>query len=121
MRVQDLVNTPVPIVSLGGAPPVTVSAFITPQSLISFPIASVVVKLLWRVAGALVDVAQTNNWVGLAAALAVGTLLYFVSTSDETLALSRRQKLIGATFALINTLVLFAAAAGLDNVGGGEK
>ena len=94
-------------------PPVTVSAFITPQSLVSFPIASLVVRLLWSVADKLVPGALANNWVGLGIALVIGLLVYLLSISDGTLAMTRKQKAIGIAIATINSLVLFAAAAGI--------
>ena len=122
MKLHRLFNKRVDVKIAGLAPgvppppPVSVSAFITEQSLVSFPIATGVVKLIWFVTGMVVENAEKTNWVGLIIALAVGILIYAISTSDTTLTLTPRQKLVGIAIALINALVLFAAAAGIDTV-----
>lgn len=133
MRLQTLVNPAVQPhrVSLsGGGPgqaapsgpmPATTSAFITPQTLVSFPVASLVVRLLWAVADKLVAGAGQNNWVGLGIALIVGLLVYTLSVSDNKLAMTGTQKRLGVVVAILNAFVLFAAAAGIGEVVGSEE
>ena len=120
MKLYRLFNTRVDVKIAGLAPnvppppPVAVPAFITQQSLVTFPVATGVVKLLWLVAGQVSKGAEKEKWVGLVIALAVGLLIYLISNSDPTNALTPRQKQIGIAIALINAIVLFAAAAGID-------
>jgi len=122
MKLYRLFNTRVDVkvagldAKLPPPPPVSVSAFITRESLLSFPVATGVVKLVWWVTGQVADGAQNKKWVGLVIALAVGLLIYFISNSDPTLTLTPQQKQIGIAIALINALVLFAAAAGIDTL-----
>jgi hypothetical protein len=100
-----------------GAPQDTaVSAFLTPQSLATFPGASAAVLILWKVAGQLVPAWKESRLVPLALALLVGLLVYLISNADRALDHAPAtfvQKLTTGMIALFNSLFLYAAAVGL--------
>jgi hypothetical protein len=101
---------------LAGAPATTVSAFLTPESLVTFPGASAAVLILWKVAGGLVPNWSGSRWVALVLALVIGLLVYLISNSDKTLdhaPATFAQKLTTGAIALINSLFLYAAAVGI--------
>jgi len=91
-------------------PPAT-GAFITPQSLVTFPIATALVTGLWKGAQAL-NPAFASPWVALLLAFAIGGVIAAISFSDDRLYLSRREMFIAIGVAIINSGYLFAIAVG---------
>lgn len=90
----------------------TVSSFITPQSVTSFAGGTAATTLIWQVSQILFPGAGATPWAGFFSAVAVGALIYWVSTSDQNLDHSRSEKIKGMIFAFLNCLVLFCAALG---------
>ena len=102
----------------GGQPQITAtSAFITPQSLVSFPLASGLVAGLWRAAQTLVPHYGSSPWVALGLALTVGAVIYVVSTSDPALpGPDARGRVTSLCIGAINCLYLFMAALGIQAI-----
>ena len=73
--------------------------FLTPQSLVTFPGASLAVLILWKILGMLVPAWSTTNAVPIVLALLVGALIYYMSL---TAAMDRKDRILGAFLALLN-------------------
>ena len=94
----------------------TVSAFLTPQSLATFPGASGVVLILWKVSGQLVPGWQASHVVAAVLSLVVGALVYLASITDKNLdhaPVGLAEKVLTLAIGLINSVMLYAAATGL--------
>jgi hypothetical protein len=92
-----------------------VSAFISPQSFVSFPVASGFVFGVWKASGRLVGGWDTSAWVALIVAGLVGLLIYLISITDKRLGeLSRREIAVGLGIGIANSLCLFMAAEGIS-------
>lgn len=65
--------------------PSSVSAFLTPQSLVSFPIASTIVNLLWRGVQRFAGAPGTKQRVALLLSAMVGLFVYLASSSESEL------------------------------------
>ena len=100
------------------APPATVETpvFITPQTLVTFPGASMVVLIIWRTLGLAYPPLEEMNLVPIIAALIVGALIYIVSLSKE---MTLKEKLIGAFLALINAMYIALFVLGVPVTFGG--
>jgi hypothetical protein len=132
-RIHDFVNAPVRIPVQAQAAPQpegggagnTQGVFITPQSIVTFPVASFVVGLIWKVIGAVVPSLATALWIPLIVGLAIALLIYWISISDPASTATPRDKQIGLFVAIINGLYLFAATAGIVTAfapsGGGHQ
>jgi len=124
LRVQGLVNVSVrPRLAKGAPAPAgepetqSVGAFLTPQSLLSFPVASGAVTLVWKSLGALSSPLGTANWVPLVVALLVGLIIYLISVSDDKMPKpSGGMRIVGIGIAVLNAFFLFAAAVGVATV-----
>lgn len=125
MNIHDLVNytaapptprgAPAPAAAgSGAAQPVTSGAFITPQSLVSFPFAAGVVVGLWKGIQALFPAWGPSPWIALVIAFLVGGLVTLISISDGRLNLTQRQTIIAAGVAFLNCFYLFMAALGIN-------
>lgn len=73
--------------------------FLTPQSLVTFPGASLAVLILWKIIGLIVPAWSTCNVVPITLALLVGALIYYISLTDE---MTKKDKVLGAFLALLN-------------------
>lgn len=105
---------PMPATPAGTTPGAgTTGVFITPQTITTFPVATLVVTLIWKTAGALDGGAKTNNWIPLIASAVIGALIYWISYSDPQASFSRKDRWTGVIVALLNSLYLFASATGL--------
>jgi hypothetical protein len=89
--------------------------FVTPQSLVTFPVATMVVGLITKVVTTLQPAWGKGHGVPLVASLFVGLIIYYIGISDPKANLSTRDKVIALFIALINTLYLFAVVAGIAN------
>lgn len=90
----------------------TASAFINPQSLAAFPLASGLVAAFWKGAQALGDWGKPV-WVCFIIAMVVALVNYGISITDPKLQATIRDKAIGFLFALINGVYLFITAMGI--------
>jgi hypothetical protein len=88
-----------------------VGAFVTAATLVTFPVASAVVLIIWKVLDGLpIDLFNGRVGIGLAAVL-VGGVIYLLSYKSEG-NIPNRVGEFG--IAVINTFVLYAAASGID-------
>jgi hypothetical protein len=88
--------------------------FVTPQSIVTFPIASLAVNVIWRVLAVLVPSAAGSQLVAVIIAFVIGLFIYAISV-DWTASL--RERLIALGIALINCFFLAASALGISVVG----
>lgn len=94
----------------------TGAAFLTPQTLATFPGASLALYILWAVVKRLWPDFGAADLVGLAIALIIGVVIYWASVSDPDLRLSRGQRVLGIGVAFFNSVYLFANAVGITAV-----
>jgi hypothetical protein len=88
-------------------------AFITPQSIVTFPVATLAVGLVWKSIGALVPDWAGNLWVPFFLSLAIGVFVYIVAVTEPNSDQTTREKTIGAFVALVNVFYIFASATGI--------
>lgn len=88
--------------------------FVTEQSLVTFPVATLVVSVIYRVLGVLVPAWANNLGVGVVIAFIVGLAIYVLSVNWATDTLE--QKIKALIVAAINCFFLAAAALGLFDV-----
>ncbi len=86
--------------------------FLSAQSLVSFPVATAVVTFLWKLY--LHFLPNSHDAVVLWISLAIGLLIFLISTSDPTSQpKDRRSWIIAIAIALVNSLFLAASSLGL--------
>src|SRR3979409_2314675 len=91
--------------------PPTVGVVLTPQSLVTFPVASLVVTLVWKVVGLLAPQIATSVWVPFILSFVVGAVV-FLSSLDKW-GPPWRQRIVEIVVAVFNCVFLFAAAVGI--------
>jgi len=91
----------------------SVSVFLTPQSLVTFPIASMVVSIVWKVLANVFPAWGGSKVTLLVIALVVGTLIYLISSGGKG---TVRERAIGIFIAIFNSFFLAATAMGIDLV-----
>ncbi len=90
-----------------------VAAFITPQSLVSFPVASLVVSALTGLGKALSLAEQAS---ALSAAALIGSIVFLIGVSDRQARPDSLAKwTVAGGIAIVNTLMLAASALGVLN------
>jgi len=93
----------------------TVSSFVNPQSLASFPGASFVVALLTQTIRSLNADLRSALWIPFVVSLVVGSIVFLVSLSDEN-STSRPTTtpgwIVAIFIAFVNSIVLYLAAIG---------
>ncbi|HAA02605.1 MAG TPA: hypothetical protein DCE18_04450 [Syntrophobacteraceae bacterium] len=80
------------------------------QSAITFAGAPAAVTLVWKVTGYAVPALATSKLFPIVLSLVVGMLIYWQSATFTT----RRDKVLGFVFALINSFAIAAATLGID-------
>lgn len=121
---QNLVNIPAaqaaggltpPPPPSGGTPAPTdinsVGVFTSSQAAVTFPAASGLITIVWKVLGQVNTAWGTNKLVPLVLALIVGMLIYLQSTTPGR---EPKDKIIGFVFALLNSVTLAATALGIN-------
>lgn len=83
----------------GGGTPV----FITPQSLATFPGASLAVLVIWKTLGLLTPALGSSNWVPFIASLVVGVVIYLVSITAN---MTSQDKLVGLFLGILNSFYI---------------
>jgi hypothetical protein len=106
-------GTPTPT---GAGPTGSQGVFITPQSIVTFPVASFVVGLIWKVIGFLYAPLAGNNWLVLVISLLIAFLIWLIAISDPASTATARDKQIGFVIAFINGVYLFGATVGITKV-----
>jgi hypothetical protein len=92
----------------------SIGVFITPQSLMSFPVASLVVTYTWKLSKALWGPWADKPAIPVAASLVVGGIIFLASTDHpEAKPNSRKQWIVAGAVAVLNSLYLAAATLGL--------
>jgi hypothetical protein len=91
-----------------GVPPVP--SFVTPQSIVTFPVAALVVNVFWQLLGK-ASTSLTKQWVPIVLSALVAAFIY--AASDKS-GMNAKAKWVAAGIALINAGFLAAAALGLD-------
>lgn len=89
----------------------SIGVFLTPQSLLTFPVASGAVILIWRVLSAVFPSLGPSKLVPLVTAFLVGTFIYYISLPENA---STRVRITGAGIGIINSFFLAASALGVD-------
>jgi hypothetical protein len=105
-RATSTVNAAPPEGSQAGIAPVEQPAspvFLTPQSLVTFPGASLAINIVWNALAVI-----NRNWasaalVPMVVALLIGGLIYWVSLSDQ---MARKDRAMGLAIAIVNSLWL---------------
>jgi hypothetical protein len=132
MALADLFNFPVQIesdapevIGPGGLVPTgsrtvkrtttaTQSTFITPQTLVAYPLASGLVATFWKGAERLFHLKDESLWVCFGISMFLAFFTYLISMNDPKLKTTRGEKWIGAGFAFINGFYLFTTAIGIS-------
>ncbi len=96
------------------SPPTAVGVFITPQSLVSFPVASALVAIIWALGQKLFGAGAQTPWVPLLIAVLLGAVIFISNVSAE----DARPKslggwLVAVGIAILNSLLLAASALGI--------
>jgi len=88
-------------------------AFITPQSLVTFPVATLAVGVAWKSIEALVPEWAGNLWVPFFLSFAIGAFVYIVGITEPNANYTTREKVISAFVAIVNIFYIFASATGI--------
>jgi hypothetical protein len=83
---------------------------------VTFPVASFVVGLIWKVIGFLYAPLAGNNWLVLVISLLIAFLIWLIAISDPASTATARDKQIGFVIAFINGVYLFGATVGITKV-----
>ncbi len=95
-----------------------VGPFVTTSSIITFPVASTVVSIIWGLAKAVSPTYGASVVIPIIAAFLVGFFIYYIITSQpETKPKTNIEWNIARGIAIINSLYLAAAALGIAEVG----
>jgi hypothetical protein len=91
-----------------------VGVFMTPQSLVTFPVASLATSVVWKLAGIFRPGWEKNPWVPLLTALLIGGAIFAASVSNkDTRPTNAGQWTITLAVAVLNSLFLAASALGV--------
>jgi hypothetical protein len=77
--------------------------FLTPQSLVTFPGASLAINIVWNAIAVVNRNWATAALVPMVVALLFGGLIYWISLSDQ---MARRDRVMGLAIAVVNSLWL---------------
>jgi hypothetical protein len=85
--------------------------YLTPQSIVAFPVAASVVTVVWKVLAAVFPGWGESRSTLLVVALAVGALLFVISDRKGQ---TTRERIISIAIAVLNSFFLAASALGID-------
>jgi hypothetical protein len=92
-------------------------AFVTVQSLASFPGAVAAVTLIVRIAAFAVPAWSGNRWLYIVAAAIVGIAIYAINQADPLApAKTAKQRGLAVVIAVLNTFVILSAAIGAETM-----
>jgi hypothetical protein len=97
----------------GSVPANGVGVFITPQSFVTFPVASSAVTTTYKLIKHFFPALSGNDIVVLLIALVIGAILYLYSINEG---MKGREKWIAFFVAIFNSFLLAASALGLDKI-----
>jgi hypothetical protein len=92
----------------------TPSAFITAESLVSFPLAAGLVTGLWSLMKVLFPTFGPSPWTAVVVSFAIGLFIYLISITDRRVHLNRSDQLVGLGVAVLNSLYLVMTALGIS-------
>lgn len=98
---------------VSSAPQGEQGVFITPQSLVTFPVATFVIGLVWKVFEALVPRVHGSLWVPAATAFVIGAFICVVGITDPKASRTTRDIAIAIGVGIVNIFYLFASSAGI--------
>jgi hypothetical protein len=98
------------------AGPGSIGVIVTPEALLSFPVASGIALAVWKVLAGL-NAPLGANLVGFVVALATGGLIYLI-TFDSLL--SPRKQAIAFGIAVVNSFLIASSVLGFDVVADGN-
>lgn len=118
INVDVMSSRSVPMTGAAAAPAVENNStekgvFITTQSLVTFPGASALVAIIWKVLGAVNQSWGENRLLVLIIALVVGIAIYYTSAKPGE---TRKDQITGLFIALFNSFFLAATALGIATV-----
>ena len=113
-------ETPGEARTIGGQIETGQGVFVTPQSLVTFPVATTAVGLLWKAIEALVPALKGSLWTPFVLSAVVGIVIFIIAISEPDSTQSRRDKLIGGVVAVINIFYIFASVAGISHALNGQ-
>lgn len=94
------------------APPVQATGvFVTPQSLVTFPVASSAVTIIWQVLGQMDRRIAGSPIVALVISLVVGIFIYVITMTPQS---TTQEKTAQFGIAVVNSFVLAASALGIS-------
>jgi hypothetical protein len=91
----------------------TPNAFITAESLVSFPLAAGMVAGLWKLVQVLFPTFGPSPWAAVVISFIIGLFIYFISITDKQVHLERREQIKGLGIAVLNSLYLVMTALGI--------
>jgi hypothetical protein len=87
--------------------------FITPQSLLTFPVAAGFIRVAWELASLFREDFGDNIVVPTVISAFVGIVIYLISIRDD---MNLKDHLIAAAITLMNTILLLASVLGIKTV-----
>jgi hypothetical protein len=87
--------------------------FVTPQSLVTFPVASAAVTIIWKVLGQISTGVGTSALAALVISFVIGLFIYFAGLNQQA---TSQEKVVQFGIAILNSFWLAASALGLNEV-----
>lgn len=97
----------------GAADETAKGVFVTPQTLATFPVATAVIGIMWKVIEGLMPAWKGSLWVPASLSLLLGGFLFFIAISDPQASRTKRDVVIAIGVAIVNTFYLFASSTGI--------
>lgn len=87
--------------------------FITPQAIVTFPVATFAIGLVWKVIGTMVPSLQGSLVLLFCLSLLTGIFIWWIAISDPKDKMTGRDKGIAFVVGIVNSFYLFASTAGI--------
>lgn len=98
------------IVSAAGE---TKGVFITPQAIVTFPVATFVVALFWKVSEVLWPSTRGLLLLPMVISFIVGGFICWVGITDPQANMSSRDKVVAVFVGLVNSVYIFSSTVGI--------
>lgn len=89
----------------------TTPVFLTPQSIATFPGASIAINLIWNISAAIYEPFAQMKIVPIGASLLIGVIIFYQSYTEN---MSKADKVLAIFVAVINSLWLAAITLGIN-------
>jgi len=110
-KIQKITNAkPQTLTPENGENKGSVHVFTTTQSIVTFPIASSAIMVMWKVLGKVFPTWGASHYTLFGIGLLAGFLIYLIGINAQ---MSRKDKIIAFGIALINSFFLMASALGI--------